>query len=679
MLSGRQLHPNATGDSSFKPILTVSSLTHLIMVKSHLLLIAASLLIFMGNLSAQRSCATNEVLNRLLLENPSLKQIREDIELQTRQFAESGAVGQRTVVTVPVVVHVVYNTSTQNISDQQIQSQLTVLNNDYRKLNSDWTSTPSVFQPYVADCEVNFCLATQTASGASTTGIERRQTTTTSFSTNDNVKHYSTGGLDAWDATKYLNLWVCNLGGGLLGYAQFPGGPASTDGVVITYTGFGTIGTATTPYNKGRTATHEVGHWLNLYHIWGDDNGACTGTDQVSDTPNQGAENYGCPTFPHISCTNGPNGDMFMNYMDYTDDACMFMFTAGQKIRMQAVFAAGGARASILTSQGCQAGSGGGGGSCGIPSSLNATSITTTSATLTWASVSGANSYSLQWKVSTASTWTTVSNLTASSYNLTGLTANTSYSYQVQATCGTTNSGYSAASSFTTLGGSCADQYEPNNSRTAAKVIPVNTNITAQIATSSDLDWYQFANTSATHNIKVDLTNLPGDYDLKLYRNSTLLGTSQNAGTSNEQIIYNTSTVSSSYYAYVYGYNGAFSNTQCYTLRVSLSAASWRTDGSSDGPSQEIELPVVFENAGFGMYPNPANDHLTLEIPMESDGDVTASIFDVAGKLADQQIRGLAKDDNKLNFDTSRLPNGVYFVQVRNGSTMHTRKLVVNR
>ena len=142
------------------------------------------------------------------------------------------------------------------------------------------------------------------------------------------------------------------IGGGILGYAQFPGGAAATDGVVISPVYIGRTGTVTAPYNLGRTASHEVGHWLNLNHIWGDDSGACTGTDNVSDTPNQGAENYGKPVFPKVSCSNGPNGDMFMNYMDYVDDNAMFMFSTGQSTRMNALFATGGARVGLLSSQG---------------------------------------------------------------------------------------------------------------------------------------------------------------------------------------------------------------------------------------------------------------------------------------------------------------------------------------
>ncbi|UOQ72750.1 M43 family zinc metalloprotease [Hymenobacter cellulosilyticus] len=202
-----------------------------------------------------------------------------------------------------------------------------------------------MFAGLAANTNVQFVLAKRTPTGAATTGIVRKQTKVSSWSTNDAVKSSKRGGDDAWDATKYLNLWVCNLGQGLLGYAQFPGGSPATDGVVVLYSSL--PGGTAKPYDKGRTATHEVGHWLNLRHIWGD---ASCGNDLVSDTPTQQTANYGCPAFPHVTCNN--QGDMSMNYMDYTDDACMYMFSTGQASRMNALFAAGGARAGLVTSQG---------------------------------------------------------------------------------------------------------------------------------------------------------------------------------------------------------------------------------------------------------------------------------------------------------------------------------------
>ena len=300
-----------------------------------------------------RTCGTMENLQMEIAADPArglrLKQIDRDMDkwIQTHQDYLNNS---KTIITIPVVVHILYNTTAQNLSDTQINSQIDVLNQDYRNTNADGSSTPSIFQSLRADCEVEFCLASVDPNGDPTTGITRTQTSNTSFSnTANDAKFTSQGGIDAWDRNKYLNLWVCPLGGGLLGYAQFPGGTANTDGVVILSTAFGNIGTAASPYNKGRTATHEIGHWLNLYHIWGDDAGACTGDDQVADTPNSADCYYGCPSFPQTSCSTS---NMFMNYMDYVDDACMYLFTLGQKARV--VAALNGPRASILTSNGCQ-------------------------------------------------------------------------------------------------------------------------------------------------------------------------------------------------------------------------------------------------------------------------------------------------------------------------------------
>ncbi|MCA1682897.1 MAG: zinc metalloprotease, partial [Actinobacteria bacterium] len=169
-------------------------------------------------------------------------------------------------------------------------------------------------------------------------GITRTATTVASFGPDNEVKSKKTGGVDPWPADRYLNLWVCKLSDNLLGYAQFPGGPAATDGVVILYSAFGTVGVAAAPFDLGRTATHEIGHFLGLRHIWGDQND-CSGNDFVADTPRAKEANMGKPTFPHITCNNGPNGDMYMNYMDYVDDDTMFMFTSGQVARMNATLA----------------------------------------------------------------------------------------------------------------------------------------------------------------------------------------------------------------------------------------------------------------------------------------------------------------------------------------------------
>ncbi|MCC4766967.1 zinc metalloprotease [Methanosarcina sp. DH1] len=299
----------------------------------------------------QRRCGAMEVHHRLLAESESYARNRDQIENLALAYKRGlRAVSRTGIVQIPVVVHVVWNKEEEDISDAQIQSQIDVLNKDFRKSNSDISQVPSVWSNLTADLGIEFSLATKDPDGHPTSGITRTQTSVTSFTVDDKVKSKSSGGEDAWPADRYLNMWVCKLGGGLLGYAQFPGGPAETDGVVITYTGFGTTGTARPPFNEGRTATHEIGHWLDLYHIWGDElsfEDPCSRSDQVDDTPNQANENIGVPAFPHISCNNGPNGDMFMNYMDYVDDRCMVMFTQGQAVRVNACLE--GPRSSFLT------------------------------------------------------------------------------------------------------------------------------------------------------------------------------------------------------------------------------------------------------------------------------------------------------------------------------------------
>jgi PKD repeat protein len=263
------------------------------------------------------------------------------------------------IITIPTVVHVVYNNSTQNISDAQIQTQIDVLNEDFRRLNTDVFSAPSRFRGFSKDIRVEFCLAERNPNGNPTNGITRTATTFGPFASlgnggNNEMKYTSMGGKDAWPRDSYLNLWVVDLSGTTLGYAQFPGGAAATDGVVIDYEYVGTIGTASTPFDLGRTSTHEVGHWLDLYHIWGDDGTACTGSDNVNDTPNQGGSSSGCPTST-TSCSNGGyGGDMYVNYMDYSDDACLNMFTYWQYRRMEATLY--GSRSSLQSSFGCTPG-----------------------------------------------------------------------------------------------------------------------------------------------------------------------------------------------------------------------------------------------------------------------------------------------------------------------------------
>jgi hypothetical protein len=299
-----------------------------------------------------KACYSMVNLNRLLNENPSLEKEMYNIEYHSRATIAAkkpdgagngngngngggsggdGGSGDDNlgIINIPVYVHVVYSNSNENISDNQINSQIDVLNEDFRATNSDASQVPTEFAGLVADSEITFSLA----------GVFRHSNSRTSWGTNDLVK--ST--YPPITPETHLNIWVCNIGGGILGYAQFPGGPTATDGVVVGPNFFGTTGYLSAPFDEGRTTTHEVGHYLNLRHIWGD--GRCRQDDFVSDTPSSDGPNYGCPSYPTVNCRSN---DMTMNYMDYVDDACMYMFTEGQKSRMRSIFASGGPRSAMV-------------------------------------------------------------------------------------------------------------------------------------------------------------------------------------------------------------------------------------------------------------------------------------------------------------------------------------------
>jgi hypothetical protein len=288
----------------------------------------------------KRSCAQMVVHELLVETKPEYRERRLEAEDETRRSIEMGEASRVTakLITIPVVVHVVYKGDGGRIGDAQVKSQIASLTRDFRAKNTDIGKVPKAWRSLAADAKIEFALAKRDPRGRKTAGITYTETSVSSFAPDDRVKSKKAGGVDPWPTDRYLNIWVCSLGQGLLGYAQFPGGPSKTDGVVVLNTAFGTKGKVKVPFNKGRTATHEVGHYLGLRHIWGDRND-CSGDDFVADTPRARQANMGKPKFPRITCNNGPNGDMFMNYMDYVDDAAMFMFTAGQVGRMNATLA----------------------------------------------------------------------------------------------------------------------------------------------------------------------------------------------------------------------------------------------------------------------------------------------------------------------------------------------------
>ncbi len=302
-----------------------------------------------------QKCATMERLHENLKNHPErMAQLA-----KTAQKAANWREGQAQKTAggfqvIPVIVHVVYTSAPESLTVAQIQSQIDVLNQDFARLNSDTLRTRPIFQGIAASMDIQFCLASTDPLGNPTTGIEYVWGDPGFLGAfnpfSDNVKSIASGGADPWPDTNYLNLWVCKLFANIYGYAQFPGEDPTTDGVVIDYRSFGLGGTTQSPTNRGRTATHEIGHWLGLYHIWGD--GGCGVIDSIADTPDAAAANYGCDTTLN-SCVDAgfDYPDMIENYMDYSDDSCMNMFTNDQVLRAQSFLNT--ERSGLALSNGC--------------------------------------------------------------------------------------------------------------------------------------------------------------------------------------------------------------------------------------------------------------------------------------------------------------------------------------
>ena len=347
------------------------------LVLSLCLIFTQNIIIAQTNL---QKCATDEYMRFMEKENPEWVESRLKQEAFTQKWIaknkdkihEKGE-----IIAIPIVVHVLHNNKdgdvggagNNNISDTQIQSQIDVLNEDFRMMNDDIDKIKTEFKDLAADFEIEFCLAQQTPWGAPTTGITRTYTQKTKFGFETNeAKFDSKGGRDVWDPDRYLNIWVVpeidapNSDAGVNGYAQFPveagtkSGPPKTDGVVVVHTAFGTNGTAKNPYHLGRTLVHETGHWMNLQHPWGyvpEENSGidpCDTDDEVADTPFSDEPNFGCD-LNHKSCGTM---DMVQNYMDYSDDFCAVLFTLDQKERAAAIFAEGGSRHALSQSTVCE-------------------------------------------------------------------------------------------------------------------------------------------------------------------------------------------------------------------------------------------------------------------------------------------------------------------------------------
>jgi hypothetical protein len=303
-----------------------------------------------------RRCGTVERLEEKFNRNPSLKSRFEQQRLEFNKLMSSPRVNalrlEGGIYYIPVVFHIVL-TNPAIVTDAQVRAQLDTLNKAFSGNNGDSVKIPAYFKGLAGKSSIQFCLAQRTPQGQPATGIHRVTTTRSSFSnTTDAVKYASTGGTDAWNSQQYLNVWICTLSNGILGYSSFPDdGIPQEQGVAIDYRTL--PGGSYASYNTGKTLAHETGHFFNLYHIWGDDNGACTGTDYVDDTPDQANSTTGCLTgIRYDNCTRTGNGIMYQNYMDYTADACLVMFTVQQVQRMESALST--YFPALISSDACQ-------------------------------------------------------------------------------------------------------------------------------------------------------------------------------------------------------------------------------------------------------------------------------------------------------------------------------------
>ena len=635
--------------------------------------------------SAQnRTCSSPEVLENMLKTEPDMQERINNFERQAQSYIQrSPSVSERTVVNIPVVVHVIYNAAAENISDAQVQSQIDVLNRDFRKQNAEASAIPSIFYNIAADVEINFCLARITPDTNATNGIDRFRTSKTSWTSNDDMKRPLKGGVAPWDASRYLNIWVCNLSSGTLGYASFPSSNLSVDGVVIDYRYFGTINTRS-PFNLGRTTTHEVGHWLGLFHIWGDSR---CGDDHVADTPLHHGANFGCPAVPSYNTACGNNTvEMTMNFMDYTNDACMSMFTNGQKVRMRSLFVPGGARYGFVESNLC--GSEVTPSVCLVPTDISSSNVTEASATIAWANMAGARTYTIQYKANSETTWKTINNISDNTLRINSLNSLTIYNVRVQTQC--TNGGGSAFSNvfnFTTnakviLPPPCSDNFEPNNTRSTAQLIETNRTEKAFIGYANDRDWYYFKAEAGT-NCTIRLSNLPADYDIKLYDSKMrLLKSSENMGTADEVISY-TATQRDSFILVAYGYNSAFDADRCYSFFIGTIAIAvinpTQTMANSENQNLYNSNAVsqgLRTEGGLKVFPNPATDEITLQILPELESDATVTLMNLSGQVILTEKRWVSKYENSINMDLSKISSGLYIISVKQGSQLWTQKLV---
>lgn len=591
-----------------------------------------------------RNCPMNLDLNVMQTQDPNRYQRFINLQNFTTSYINNQAgasyrlADPNGLIVIPVVVHILHRNEAigtgLNISDAQVQSQIDVLNEDFRRLNANSVNTPAAFVGVATDYNFEFRLACQDPNGNATNGITRTFTNKSGFTfsstgnraneTAIGIKIASSGGQDPWPTDRYLNMWVGNFTDGTLGYATWPWDFATDpnfDGVVITTTAMGRTGNVTAPYNGGRTATHEIGHWLNLLHIWGDAN---CGDDLVADTPTQQTANLGCPTFPHRTCGNTTSGDMFMNYMDYSDDACMNVYSNGQRLRGRAIFAIGGPRAAFLDNY--------------FRIQQPASNIICTGA------INLTNPNCL------APTWTIVSGpaiITSTGTNQVTIRATATGTVVLRAVAGNYASDASIGVTFSGPPASNSTLIFPSGQR---GVDPVS------------------LCAGCGYNFLVDFVPGATSYTWVLPAGFSFI-----SGRSTATPGIRTSWASGTYILYCSVNNQCGSSwTRSLTINI----------GSGGGQQQRIAV-----------YPNPTSTYLTIasiqsdstiaQNPSNQESTMTVTVNEeFIAILLDQsgsELRKGASEDGKLVFDVRNIKKGIYYLQVVRGKELVSRQILIDK
>ncbi len=617
-----------------------------------------------------KRCSTMEVDAQVRAGNPELGTL-DDFEnwlapkVSAYKLQQNKTGFKKTVYNIPVVIHIIHNSSEavgqgRNISNAQAVSQITVLNEDFRKLNSDFNLTPTVFQSLAADCEINFCLATVDPNGntLSEVGINRVDATSISgisnTSSTNSVDGYSPTVINTtikpntqWDPNKYLNMWVLHLGessGGtaLLGFAQFPdqsglsgiSGPpsqftANTDGVVMLYNAFGNTGNVLSAYPLGRTATHEVGHWLGLRHIWGDAN---CGDDFCADTPTQQGANSGCPTHPNVTCSNA--GDMFMNFMDYCNDNCLTMFTNDQKARMVTVMQNSPRRGILNSSDVCS-----GGFVCESEQNFSDTDTPSaypdTDGSPGWGWVSGHNSWDDRAKAE-------------------------KFTQSVDGEIRSVEIAFHTAHDGN-AGGTVAVKVWSESGGLPTTVLASETVAISALTTGiSNM-------TTVTFPTPIQITG-PATYFIGVEFSANTNNASQDS---------------------IAIYSNADGETAVATAYEMWSDGTWHSIGDANAWNKQVSLIIMPEvcvstvgveendqlQAGFNVYPNPTSGKVLVDINESTVG--TIEVFNLVGKKV--LVKQLTGTEYQVDLNLEGQSNGVYLIRLKTSKGIISKKIILNK